>query len=267
MLIFRDDDQNDTGSKFIVKADIDIKALITMLKKYYEIEEESMRRIRDLSNQRLFTKEDLTVTLKEIRSKGEKGECLVLERIRLERGPIPDRGGFSCKVKLDLVAENGEKIKLTEEFILYLYNTVEEVFTRACSRLNVLPAEYSLYLCNWAEEPTKKLKNLGSTLEQEGILETTIFKLMHNTQGLSDEIRSYEIYYSASGMPDDLKIIGKLSVNENQTMKDLKKAIKDLCNKENGFETEFVGSMFSVGTRAHDGQKNEQSYETIQSSL
>jgi hypothetical protein len=64
MLIFRDDDQNEGGSKFIVKADMDVKGLITMLKKYYEIEDESMRRIRDLSNQRLFTKEDLTVTLR-----------------------------------------------------------------------------------------------------------------------------------------------------------------------------------------------------------
>jgi hypothetical protein len=90
---------------------------------------------------------------------------------------------------------------------------------------------------------------------------------MHNTQGLSDEIRSYEVHYSASGMPNDLKIIGKISVNENLTLKDLKKSIKDLCNKENGFETEFVGSSVSVGSRAHDAEKDEQSHEAIQSSM
>ena len=95
------------------------------------------------------------------------------------------------------------------------------------------------YTCNWADEAVRKLKDRSATAEEEGLTEDCSLKLLHFSQGLSDEMRTYELFYSATGFPGDLKKLGKLTINENKKIDELKEQIKTFCTKENGFETPF----------------------------
>lgn len=248
ILVWRDDD-NEGPIKFMVDTSIELGTLLALLKTHYGIEQASMRRLRDLYTNRLYSADEMKVSLNEIRKKVIQDECNQGERLRLERGPIPKAGGLCCAIKVDIFDEKGEKITLKDEFQFSIQDIILDLFEKACTKMNVDPQEYCLYTCNWADEPSKKLKDNSATAEQEGLTEDCTLKLLHFSQGLSDEIRSYEIYYSATGFPQDIKPIGKLSINENRTIEEMKAEIKNLCTKEKGFETPFVFSFNELDYR------------------
>jgi hypothetical protein len=210
-----------------------------MLKKFFEIEPASARRLRDLYNNRLYPLDDMEKTLKQIRALDTTGECCIGERFRMERGQTPKAGGLICTIKMDIFDKNGEKIKLKDEFLFTLQDTIGDLLERGCQKLNADPEEHSLYTCNWADEAVRKLKDRSATAEEEGLTEDCSLKLLHFSQGLSDEMRTYELFYSATGFPGDLKKLGKLTINENKKIDELKEQIKTFCTKENGFETPF----------------------------
>lgn len=240
-MVSREDEGNGEPVKFMVDTSITLEALLALLKDYYGIDQGSARRLRDLFTKRLYNKEEMSLSIDDIRKRvtdgaaGDQGEI-----IRMEPGPVPKAGSLCCTVKVDIYDERGEKVTLKDEFQFTINDKIEEMFTRACSKLNVDPKEYALYTCNWADEAVKKLKNLDATAESEGFLEDCTLKLLHFSQGMSDEMRTYEIYYSATGFPLDQKLLGKLSINENRKLEELLAEIKSLCTPENGFATPFV---------------------------
>lgn len=241
IFLSRDDSNDGEPVKFMVDTAITLDNLLTLLKAHYGIEQASARRLRDLFTKRLYNKDDMGLTIEQIRARetdgavGDQGE-----NICMEVGPIPKAGSNCCTVKVDICDERGEKITLKGEFQFTINDTIEDIFTKACSKLNVDSKEYALYTCNWADEAVKKLKDFKATAEHEGLNEDCTLKLLHFSQGVSDEIRTYEVHYSATGFPQDLKLLGKVSINENQKLIELKSEIKKICNKENGFETPFV---------------------------
>jgi hypothetical protein len=224
----------------MVDPTITLESLLILLKDYYGIDQSSARRLRDLYTKKLCTKDELKMTLAQIRKIEVEGSCDQGERLRFERGPVPKAGGLCCTIKVDIYDEKGEKIKLKDEFLFTINDTIGDIFEQGCSKMNVDPKDYTLYTCNWNDEPIRKLKDNSSTAEHEGITEDCVLKLLHYSQGMSDEIRTYEVFYSATGFPLDLKPVGKISINENRKLEELKEEIKGLCTKENGFETPFV---------------------------
>lgn len=234
------DEGDEEQIKFMVDPTITLESLLVLLKNHYGIDQSSARRLRDLYTKRLYTKDELKLTIAQVRKIEFEGSCDQGERIKFERGATPKAGGLCCTIKVDIYDEKGEKIKLKDEFTFTINDTIGDIFDMACSKMNVDPKDYTLYTCNWNDEPVRKLKDNSATAEQEGLTEDTTLKLLHYSQGMSDEIRTYEIYYSATGFPLDLKNIGKLSINENRKLEEMKEEIKGLCTKENGFETPFV---------------------------
>lgn len=241
IFLTRDDATDTDSAKFMVDLNITLDALMALMKDYYGIEQGSARRFRDMFTKRLYNRDEMQLTLAQIRDRetdgavGDQGENLCMEV-----GPIPKAGSHCCTVKVDIYDERGEKITLKDEFQFTINDTIEEIFEKACSKLNVDPKEYALYTCNWADEASKKLKDPKATAEHEGLNEDCTLKLLHFSQGVSDEIRTYEVYYSATGFPQDIKSIGKVSINENQKLTELKTEIKNMCTTEKGFETPFV---------------------------
>lgn len=239
--IFISQDEGDEEAvKFMVDPTITVESLLILLKDHYGIDQSSARRLRDLYTKKLYTKDDMKLTIAQLRKIESDGTCDQGERLRFERGPMPKAGGLVCTIKVDIYDEKGEKIKLKDEFLFTINDTVGDLFDSACSKMNVDPKDYTLYTCNWNDEPVRKLKDSTSTAEQEGLTEDCTLKLLHYSQGMSDEIRTYEVFYSATGFPLDLKQIGKISINENRKLEEMKEEIKALCTKEKGFETPFT---------------------------
>lgn len=224
----------------MVDPTITMESLLVLLKDYYGIDQSSGRRLRDLFTKRLYNKDEMKLTIAEVRKIEFEGACDQGERIRFERGSVPKAGGLICTIKVDIYDEKGEKIKLKDEFLFTINDTIGDIFEQACSKMNVDPKDYTLYTCNWNDEPVRKLKDNSATAESEGLTEDSTLKLLHYSQGMSDEIRTYEVFYSATGFPLELKLIGKLSINENRKLSEMKEEIRALCTKENGFETPFV---------------------------
>jgi len=240
LLISRDDTDSDSATKFLADKNLTLDGLLKLLKEYYELEPASMRRLRDLYHGKLIKKNEMSLTLEEYRRKeGVDPGCLG-ERLRLERGQQPQAEGVLLKIRLDIPTETGEKITLRDELAVTLYDHVREVLEAVCSKLNVDADEYYLYTVNWAEDAVKKLADMTLTVEEAGIIEDCSLRLMHCTHGMSDEMRTYEVHFSESGHPGDLRKLGKVSINENLKVSDLKANIKQLCTKETGFETAFT---------------------------
>lgn len=237
------DEGDEEAVKFMVDPTVTLETLLTLLKDYYGIEQSSARRLRDQFTKKLYNKDEMKLTIAEVRKIDLDGSCDQGERLKFERGAIPKAGGLCCTIKIDIYDEKGEKIKLKGEFVFTINDTIGDIFETACSKMNVDHKDYTLYTCNWNDEPVKKLKDGSATAEHEGLTEDCTLKLLHYSQGMSDEIRTYEIYYSSTGFPLDLKHIGKISINENRKLHELKEEIKGLCNKENGFETPFVKNL------------------------
>lgn len=235
----------------MVDPSITLDNLLVLLKDFYGIEPSSGRRLRDMYTSRLYNKDEMSMTIAQVRKIESDGTCDQGERIKFERGSIPKAGGLCCTVKVDIYDEKGEKIKLKDEFMFTINDTIGDLFDTACSKMNVDPKDYTLYTCNWNDEPVRKLKDNSATAEQESLTEDCTLKLLHYSQGMSDEIRTYEVYYSATGFPLDLKSIGKVSINENRKLKELKEEIRGLCTKEKGFETPFVKFLDTLDCGKH----------------
>lgn len=234
VIITRDDEV--VPSKLVVDyAKITVEELLTVLKDKFGIPLSQARRLRNLQDNRLLTREDMNKTLFDLGY--EEGG----QRIRLERGKIPLKGGHNIKVKFDLWHDNGEKTTLTEDFIVYLNQTLDYYIPVICSRFNVDESQYQLYRCNWQDEPTKKIKNIKGTIEDLEIEPNDILRLLHSSMGLSQEMRSYDVYYSESGFPDQLRKVGEVKVNENKSISNLTQAIYDVVKAiEGDFDNEFV---------------------------
>ena len=239
LLISRDDTDSDNSTKFLADKNLTLDGLLKLLKEYYELEPASMRRLRDLYHGKLIKKSEMSMTLEDYRRKeGVEPGCLG-ERLRIERGQQPQAEGVLLKIRLDIPTETGEKITLRDELAVTLYDHVREVLEGVCAKLSVDADEYYLYTVNWAEDAVKKLADMTLTVEEAGIIEDCTLRLMHCTHGMSDEMRTYEVYFSESGHPGELRRLGKVSINENMKVADLKANIKQLCTKETGFETAF----------------------------
>lgn len=252
-------EENKIPSKIIVDyGKLTIEELLTVLKDKFGIPLSQARRLRDLQDNRLFTREDMPKTLIEL------GYVEGSQRIRFENGKIPLKGGHNVKVKYDLWHENGEKTTLTEDFIVYLNQTLEYYMPVICSRFNVDENEHNMYKCNWQDEAVKKIKHLKGTIEELGIEPNEVLRLMHSSLGLSQEVRSYDIYYSESGFPDEDRLVGEVKINENKGVKNLIQAIYEMVKaRENDFENEFViFFILFLGNRTYACERDEQEKKT-----
>ena len=239
-LVWTDEESSPGPYKFLAKLEITLEDLLKLLKIHFLMDPASQRRLRDLTSNQLISQEELKKSLREIRDGLFHGEQNLGQRYRLERGTTAKSTLLTATVHLDLF-DATDKVKLKSEITFSLNETIGELLEKSCKQFGdkADPEEYSLYTCNWANEASKKLKDSHATAEEEGLHENCALRLIHFTHGMSDEMRTFEVYFSESGFPDEQRLIGKIKINENQSIDEVKKAIKGLCTPAQKFETEF----------------------------
>lgn len=182
-------------------------------------------RLRNLGDDHLYTRKELSSSLIDL--KYEEGS----QKLCLENGRIPLNGEVSVKVKYDVYDQTGEKIEVTEDFMMHISNKLLDYIPQIESRFAVLMEEHSIYTTNWMEEPVTCIKNIGMTIERLKFDNSTVLMLMNNMQGTSQEMRTYRITFSETGLPNSGVEIGSIKINENRTIDRLIGDIFDLMQK------------------------------------
>lgn len=203
-----------TGDESTIKMFVDytmpLEELLFILKDKFDIHQNSSYRLRNLNNDHLYSKLELQKSFIDL------GESEGGQRVKLESGKIPLTGEVSVKVKHDVYETTGEKLTITEDFMLYINNRLVDYFEQIEKTFHISMTEYTIYEANWNGEATAKIKNAGLKIEDLKFSNSTTLVLMHNTVGTSAEMRRFTVYFSKSGNPLDVKKIGDIDVHQNK---------------------------------------------------
>lgn len=204
---FEGEKPRDGPMKIALDYTMPLSEFLDMIKDKFEIPRENARRLRNLLDHKLFSRDDLDKSLIDL------GYIEGGQRIRFERGRTPLKGGFDINVKYTIF-EEGKKHTLCENFIVELHKQVKDYWPNICSTFNLDPSEHHLYEANWHGDPGNRIRHLDQTIEVVGAKPGDNWVIMHDSMGVSQEMLDFEVHFSKSGLPGDQKKIGSVRIHQ-----------------------------------------------------
>lgn len=202
--------------------DMLLDEMLDLIKAKYEIPKDNARRLRNLYDNRLYSREDMQRSLHQL-GYSEGGQ-----RLRFERGRIPQANALDINVKYSVI-EGDKKTTRTENFVVELNKPVSFYWQDICAAFGLDPEQHHLYEANWHGDPSGRVRSLETSIEDLGVKQGDNWVIMHESLGVSQDMITYNIYFSRSGLPDAQAKIGAFKIHQNKSIKNLLQQIFELA--------------------------------------
>ena len=214
--------------RFNVDVNWTIAEMLSKLKQFMGIPEESERRLRKELDNTLIVKEELGNQLKIYPEFMEGGV-----RLKLENGRFPAIEELALTVALY------GNIDFQLRFYFKKESTIAEGKAKICKEFGLEPHQYKLWRVDGYEEPQYIVKKERQIWAKNHIANGDFLILKNEEDILPDEQCVIDIHETSTGIPNDCKSIGHVKVKDSDTIDDLKEAILNM--EEYRDKTELAG--------------------------